>query len=86
VKIDELRAQWNDVLNQLEKSNRIAWIAFFDARLAKVDGGKVLLDFSDAHKFPGSLEYSHFRSSHREELERAIYLVTGATFSVEELR
>ena len=83
--IDELRAQWNEVLNQLEKNNRIAWIAFFDARLAKIVGERVFLDFSDANKFPGSLQYSHFRSAHLMDLEKAIYEVTGATLSVEEL-
>ena len=29
----ELKSVWNDVLDELEAANRIAWLAFFDALL-----------------------------------------------------
>ena len=33
-----LRSQWNQVLDHLERTDRVTWIAFFDARLAALDG------------------------------------------------
>jgi hypothetical protein len=86
VNIDELRLRWSDVLNQLEKNSRMAWIAYFDARLAGVEGSKILLDFSDVRKLSGALEYSQIRESHRQALEEAIVEITGVSFSVEELK
>ena len=47
----ELRSQWNQVLDRLESQDRIAWIAYFDARLAEFDGLTLRLDFSEARKF-----------------------------------
>jgi hypothetical protein len=85
VNIDDLKVQWSDVLNELEKSNRMAWIAYFDARIAGVDDKKILLDFSDVRKLSGALEYFQIRPSHREALERAIIEITGKALSVEEL-
>jgi hypothetical protein len=47
----ELKRVWNDVLDELEATNRIAWLAFFDARLASLEDTVLTLDFSDATKF-----------------------------------
>ena len=47
----ELKSVWNDVLDELEATNRIAWLAFFDARLASLKNQILTLDFSDASKF-----------------------------------
>ena len=47
----ELKRVWNDVLDELEATNRIAWLAFFDARLANLEDTVLTLDFSDASKF-----------------------------------
>ena len=43
----EIRAQWNQVLDALESENRVAWIAYFDARLSSFENGTLTLDFSD---------------------------------------
>ena len=82
--IDELRAQWSEVLNHLERSNRMAWIAYFDARLAKIEGSSLSLDFSDVRKFSGALEFPEVRAVHRKALEESIFEITGATFQVKE--
>ena len=47
----ELKSIWNDVLDELEATNRIACLAFFDARLAKLENQVLTLDFSDASMF-----------------------------------
>lgn len=47
----ELKRVWNDVLDELEAANRIAWLAFFDARLVSLEEKVLTLDFSDASKF-----------------------------------
>jgi hypothetical protein len=47
----ELKGRWNEVLDELESTDRIAWLAFFDARLADLSDGVLTLDFSDATKF-----------------------------------
>jgi hypothetical protein len=59
--IAQLRQQWNTVLDQLESIDRIAWISFFDARLAEFDGHTLHLDFSDSRKFGSAHEYSEIR-------------------------
>ena len=33
----EFKRVWNDVLDELEATNRIAWLAFFDARLVSLE-------------------------------------------------
>jgi len=51
MELNELKSYWNQVLDELEATNRIAWLAFFDARLASLEGRVLTLDFSDATKF-----------------------------------
>ena len=51
MQLSELKSFWNQVLDELEAPNRIAWLAFFDARLASLESGVLTLDFSDATKF-----------------------------------
>lgn len=77
-----LRSQWSDVLDYLERQDRMAWIAFFDARLAKLDGSTLLLDFSDSQKFSGNLEYESIRDHHKVSLENAIRAVVGVELQV----
>lgn len=82
--LEELRSQWNTILDTLERSDRIAWMAFFDARLADYENGVVVLDFSDARKFGGAHEYAPIRARHRELLEAAIFEVTAQKIAVSE--
>lgn len=80
--IQTLRAQWSDVLDYLERIDRMAWIAFFDARLARIDGATLQLDFSDSRKFAGNLEYANIHGQHKSALQQAIKSVTGAELDV----
>jgi hypothetical protein len=79
----ELKGHWNEVLDELEATDRIAWLAFFDARLADLSDGVLTLDFSDATKFQDGhdLKKTLPESSH-SSLISAIKKVTGSEFSL----
>mgnify|MGYP006893240168 FL=1 len=83
--ISELRARWNDVLDHLESHDRIAWISYFDARLANLEGSKITLDFSDARKLSGGHEYSPTREKLKNSLISAIRDVLGFDAEIDEL-
>ena len=74
----EIRGRWNDVLDHLESHDRIAWIAYFDARLAEFDGQVLSLDFRDARKLAGGHEYSPTR----EKLEKALISSIAQVLSI----
>jgi hypothetical protein len=73
----EIRAQWNQVLDALESENRVAWIAYFDARLSSFENGILTLDFSDSRKFATSHEYSETRRNLKSALVVAIKSTIG---------
>ena len=81
-----IRSRWNEVLDLLESSDRIAWIVFFDARLASFEKNVLTLDFSDARKFASSHEYQAVRPKHKESLAAAIKEVLSVDLMIEELR
>jgi hypothetical protein len=81
----QLRSQWNEVLDHLESQDRIAWIAYFDARLADFDGTTLKLDFSDARKFSGGHEYSPTRAKLEKSLKASIQSVLSISIEIEEL-
>ena len=81
----EIRARWNDVLDHLESHDRIAWIAYFDARLADFDGQVLSLDFRDARKFAGGHEYSPTREKLENSLKTSISQVLFLTVTIVEL-
>ena len=80
-----LRSRWNDVLDLLESGDRIAWLVFFDARLASFENNTLTLDFSDARKFASSHEYQAVRPKHKESLAAAIKEVFLIDVAIEEL-
>ena len=49
--LDQIKSSWNEVLDSLLDQNRVAWIAFFDARLVSFENNELTLDFSDSQKF-----------------------------------
>jgi hypothetical protein len=61
MELREIRDHWNEVLDALLAVDRIAWLAFFDARLADFDGRVLTLDFSDSRKLGSAHEYSESR-------------------------
>jgi hypothetical protein len=84
MELPELKSRWNEVLDELEATDRIAWLAFFDARLAGLSEGVLTLDFSDATKFQDGhdLKKTLPESSHKS-LVASIKKVTGLTLSLE---
>ena len=81
----DLRSRWNEVLDHLESHDRIAWIAYFDARLADFDGVKLSLDFSDARKFSGGHEYSPTREKLENSLKNSIKTILNLELKIEEI-
>jgi hypothetical protein len=78
----DLRNQWNAVLDDLEASDRIAWIAFFDGRLVSLENDLLTLDFSDAEKFADGHDYRDVRIRKKSALEGSIAKVTGARITL----
>lgn len=78
----ELRARWNDVLDALERRDRMAWIVFFDARLASLEGSVLKLDFSDATKFASGFDYAQVRDRHRLTLTDSINEIYGIELQI----
>ena len=84
MELNELKGRWNDVLDELEGTDRIAWLAFFDARLADLDDDVLTLDFSDASKFKDGHDLKSTVSENiHKALIAAIEKVTGLTLSLE---
>ena len=86
MELAEIRQEWNHVLDLLESRDRIAWLVFFDARLASLENGVLTLDFSDARKFASSHEYEAIRPKHKESLASAIKEVFEIDLVIEEMR
>jgi len=82
--LDELRQRWNDVLDLVEKQDRISWMAFFDARLAAFDGRLLTLDYSDSGKFGGSHQFPETRERQLNLLKSAVKDVCGVEIEVEQ--
>jgi hypothetical protein len=82
----ELKAQWNAVLDSLLEVDRIAWLAFFDARLVALEGLTLTLAWQDSEKFGGQHDFQSVRRpEHIAKLVSCIAAVTGQTLSIEEL-
>lgn len=84
MEIEQIRGRWNDVLDTLESHNRVAWIAYFDARLISFEEGLLTLDFSDSRKFAASHEYSETRPNLKAALISSIHEVLGLTVEIRE--
>ena len=82
--IEELRQRWNDVLDYVERQDRITWMAFFDARLADFDGKLLTLDYSDSGKFGGSHQFPETRERQLSLLKAAVKEVCGVEIEVEQ--
>jgi len=78
----QLRQQWNSVLDQLEQIDRIAWISFFDARLAEFDGKTLHLDFSDSRKVGSAHEYSEIRARQIATLKSVVQEVLAIEIEI----
>ncbi len=82
----ELKSKWNDVLDLLERRDRVAWIAYFDARLVSLNENVLTLQFIDAEKLSGAHDYKATRNERiRGALETAIKEVTGYEIKITEI-
>ena len=82
--LDELRQRWNDVLDLIERQDRITWMAFFDARLAAFDGKVLTLDYSDSGKFGGSHQFPETRERQLNLLKASVKDVCGVEIEIEQ--
>lgn len=82
--LDEIRDKWNDILDALERKDRVIWMAFFDARLAELNGQTLVLDFSDSRKFGTVHEFSEARARHTAILKETIKEHLGVSLEIVE--
>jgi hypothetical protein len=83
VELNELKCQWNEILFALEAQNRVAWLTFFDARLAKLDNATLTLDFSDPEKFSGDHSYVDAREKFAPMLASVIADKSGVKLDIQ---
>lgn len=84
--LNDLKSQWIEILDRLERRNRIAWLAYFDGRLSSLQEGTLRLDFRDSAKLTGGHDLGMARKlEHRTALERIIEEVTGEKIRIEEM-
>ena len=82
ITLADLRTRWNEVLDLLERNNRVAWMAFFDGRLESFNNGRLTLDFSDPAKLATGHDYREARIRMAPQLQSAIRDIFGITVVV----
>ena len=86
MELHDLKSKWTEILDRLERRNRIAWLAYFDARLSALQEGVLRLDFRDSAKLAGGHDLGMARKSEqRTALEEIIEEVTGEKVRIEEV-
>ncbi|CAB4713653.1 MAG: hypothetical protein F2830_04525 [Actinobacteria bacterium] len=85
MELDQIRSRWNEVLDAVLVKDRIAWLAFFDARLAEFDGRVLSLDFSDSGKLGAAHEFSAARAKQQQLLATTIKEVLAINVEIKEL-
>lgn len=82
--VADIRERWNLVLDELERQDRIAWIAYFDGRVDSFDNGRLTLDFRDSQKLASGHDYFDARIRLRATIQGVIYDVLGINVVVVE--
>jgi hypothetical protein len=83
--LESLKGIWNQVLDRLLDQDRIAWLAFFDARLVAVSDETLTLSFADVTKLSGDHNFSMARNPrHIALLQSAIHDITGVDLEISE--
>ena len=72
--IADIKSHWNEVLDAVLDADRIAWLAFFDARLVSIDDGVLTINFSDPAKFSGDHNFSLARNPRHVQLLQEKFL------------
>ena len=81
----QLKNNWNAVLDDLLSVDRVAWLAYFDARLVSLENSQLTLNFADSEKFSGDHNYKSIRKpEHTAKLVASIKKITGADLEVVE--
>lgn len=80
----EIRSRWNEVLDALLHADRVAWLAFFDARIAAFDGNTLVLDFIDSRKLGAAHEFSTTRIKHHQLLVSVVKKVLNINIEIAE--
>jgi hypothetical protein len=81
-----IKSRWNEVLDELERTDRVAWLAYFDGRLVSYQSGVLTMDFSDPNKFSGVHDYSQVRHERfRPALEKTLKDLFGIQITVAEI-
>ena len=85
MELAQLKLVWNQVLDDLLERDRIAWLAYFDARLVSLNGSQLTLNFDDSEKFGGDHNYKSIRKAeHTAKLISSIKKVTELDLEVVE--
>lgn len=82
ITLADLRTRWNEVLDLLERNNRVAWMAFFDGRLESFNNGRLTLDFSDPAKLATGHDYREARLRMAPQMQSAIRDIFGISVVV----
>lgn len=83
ITLEEMKSRWNLVLDLLLEEDRIAWLAFFDARLVSLSDGRLIISFADVTKLGGEHNFRAARNpKYREMLVLAIFRVYGINVEV----
>ena len=83
--LESIKGQWNHVLDYLLDHDRIAWLAFFDARLVSLSENTLTINFADSQKFGGQHDFTAARNpKHLALLCEAIKSVIGKDITVVE--
>jgi hypothetical protein len=78
MELAQLKLGWNEVLDLLLEKDRIAWLAFFDARLVSFVDNQLTLDFADSQKFANPHDFKKSRNpAHTQLLIESISTVFG---------
>lgn len=86
LELDVIKSRWNEVLDAVLEQDRIAWLAFFDARLVSIESDVLVISFADVQKFGGIHDFSIARNpKHLALLLQAIKNVFGRELQVEEI-
>lgn len=84
--LEGINARWNEVLDGVLEQDRVAWLAFFDARIISVDSELLTISFADAQKFSGDHDFSIARNPrHIALLQEMIQKVLNQSLRVEEV-
>lgn len=83
ISLEEMKSRWNLVLDLLLEEDRIAWLAFFDARLVSLSESHLVISFADVTKLGGEHNFSAARNpKYRELIQSAIFRVYGINVEV----